>query len=167
MSILFDTNNVVNDASSTTYYYLPTGIALHILLSVVAYSLLSAAVLQALLVSWQNDRLKSKHVSGVIRHLPALQTMENLLFEFVWVGVALLTAGLIVGAFYIDNMFAQHLAHKTILSAIAWLIFVILLWGRILRGWRGPYAIRWILGGFCTLMLAYFGSKLVLEVILV
>jgi ABC-type uncharacterized transport system permease subunit len=167
MAILLDVNDSLSEAANTTYAHLPTGIGLHILLSVIAYSLLLAAVLQALLVNWQNDRLKTKHISGVIRHLPALQTMEKLLFEFVWVGVILLTVGLTVGAFYIDNMFAQNLAHKTILSAIAWLIFVILLWGRVLRGWRGTYAIRWVLGGFCALMLAYFGSKLVLEVILV
>lgn len=167
LSILFDVDNSIIDTSYANYSHLPTGIGLHILLSLVAYSLLLAAVLQALLVSWQNDRLKSKQISGLVRHLPPLQTMEKLLFEFVWVGVALLTAGLIVGAFYIDNMFAQHLIHKTVLSSIAWLIFVILLWGRVLRGWRGAYAIRWVLGGFSVLMLAYFGSKLVLEVILV
>lgn len=163
ISVYFDANSATYNAVNTTYHDLPTGIGLHILLSVIAYSLLLAAVLQALLVSWQNDRLKTKQLSGITRYLPPLQTMETLLFEFVSVGLTLLTAGLAVGAFYIDNLFA----HKTVLSVIAWLIFVVLIWGRVFRGWRGAYAIRWILGGFCALMLAYFGSKLVLEVILV
>jgi ABC-type uncharacterized transport system permease subunit len=67
---------------------------------------------------------------------------------------------------FLENMFAQHLAHKTILSILAWLVFAILLAGRWLAGWRGRTAIRWTLGGFISLMLAYFGSKFVLEVIL-
>ncbi|MCB1717000.1 MAG: cytochrome c biogenesis protein CcsA, partial [Candidatus Competibacteraceae bacterium] len=67
--------------------------------------------------------------------------------------------------FFVD-IFAQHLVHKTILSIIAWLLFGILLWGHRRYGWRGPIAVRWTLGGFIVLMLAYFGSKLVLELIL-
>ena len=67
---------------------------------------------------------------------------------------------------FIHDLFAQHLVHKTVLSLLAWVIFAILLWGRWSRGWRGRKAIRWTLGGFFTLMLAYFGTKLVLELIL-
>ena len=56
--------------------------------------------------------------------------------------------------------------HKTLLSFIAWIVFGLLLWGRHRLGWRGYKAIRWTLAGFCLLMLAYFGSKLVREFIL-
>lgn len=63
-------------------------------------------------------------------------------------------------------MFAQHLVHKTVLGIIAWLVFAVLLWGRWRFGWRGRTAIRWTLSGAVTLMLAYFGSKLVLELLL-
>jgi ABC-type uncharacterized transport system permease subunit len=63
-------------------------------------------------------------------------------------------------------MFAQHLAHKTVLSIFAWFLFGVLLIGRARYGWRGTIAIRWTLGGFMSLMLAYFGSKMVLEWIL-
>ncbi len=146
---------------------LSSGLGIHVLLSITAYSLLSIAVVQALLLHWQNTQLKQRKTSGFIRHLPPLQTMELLMFELLWVGVILLACGIIWGAFYIDDMFAQHLAHKTILSIIAWVIFAMLLWGRSRWGWRGNHAVKWILGGFCVLMLAYFGSKLVLEVILV
>lgn len=146
---------------------LAVGISVHILLSLVAYSLLSIAVLQALLLHWQNHQLKTKHLSGFVRHLPPLQTMETLMFELLWAGVVLLGLGIIVGALYIENIFAQHLAHKTFLSIVALLIFAALLWGRAFHGWRGNQAIRWVLAGFCMLMLAYFGSKLVLEVFLV
>jgi ABC-type uncharacterized transport system permease subunit len=143
------------------------GMGAHVLLSIIAYSLLFMAVLQAVLLYWQNHQLKKRRLSPLINYLPPLQTMESLLFELLWVGVILLAGGIIVGAFYIEDMFAQHLAHQTILSIIAWFIFATLLWGRIQWGWRGNQAIRWVLVGFCVLMLAYFGSKLVLEVIMV
>ena len=78
----------------------------------------------------------------------------------------MLTLALISGAVFLENIFAQHLVHKTALSLVAWVVFGILLWGRWRFGWRGRTAIRWTLTGFFALMLAYFGSKLVLEVIL-
>lgn len=162
--LLMPTDNTYH---ASTFNHLTMGVGLHIVLSIIAYSLLFAAVLQALLLNWQNNCLKSKHIPIIMKYLPPLQTMETLLFELLWAGMILLTLGMIAGVLYIDNIFAQHLVHKTALSAIAWLIFAILLWGRGRLGWRGAYAIRWVLGGFCALMLAYFGSKLVLEVILI
>jgi len=98
--------------------------------------------------------------------MPPLQTMETLLFEMIAVGFALLSAALLAGMVYLDNIFAQHLVHKTVLSILSWVVFAVLLWGRFKFGWRGKFAIRWVVGGFATLMLAYFGSKLVLEVLL-
>ena len=67
---------------------------------------------------------------------------------------------------FVEDMFAQHLVHKTLLAFIAWFVFGVLLWGRWHSGWRGRTAIRWSLSGFGFLLLAYFGAKLVLEVIL-
>lgn len=142
------------------------GILAHILLSVLAYGLLTIAVVQALLLLVQDRRLKQKHPAGWIRSFPPLQTMESLLFGFLWGGWVLLSASLISGWLFLDNLFAQHLAHKTILSCFAWVVFAVLLWGRHQLGWRGHKAIRWTLAGFCLLMLAYFGSKLVKEFIL-
>ena len=88
--------------------------------------------------------------------------MEKLLFEILWTGQALLSVSLVTGILFIDDIFAQHLVHKTLLSLAAWMIYAIMLWGRYYQGWRGIAAIRWTLGGFVFLMLAYFGSKLVL-----
>jgi ABC-type uncharacterized transport system permease subunit len=138
----------------------------HILLSVLAYSLLIIATLQALLLAFQNYQLKHKHPTGLIRILPPLQTMEALFFELLWTGQALLTLSIVTGFIFIDNLFAQHLVHKTVLSMLAWCIYAILLWGHMRLGWRGNTAIRWSLGGFVALMLAYFGSKFVLEILL-
>ncbi|WP_165679937.1 cytochrome C assembly family protein [Metapseudomonas otitidis] len=142
------------------------GILAHILLSILAYGMLTIAVFQSLLLLLQDYQLKHKHPSGLIRNFPALQTMESLLFGFLWAGWCLLSLSLISGWLFVENLFAQHLAHKTVLSCFAWVVFAVLLWGRHQLGWRGHKAIRWTLAGFCLLMLAYFGSKLVREFIL-
>ena len=142
------------------------GILAHILLSILAYGMFTIAVFQALLLLVQDHQLKHKHPSGLIKNFPPLQTMESLLFGFLWAGWTLLSLSLISGWLFVDNLFAQHLVHKTLLACLAWIVFSVLLWGRNRLGWRGHKAIRWTLAGFCLLMLAYFGSKLVREYIL-
>jgi ABC-type uncharacterized transport system permease subunit len=142
------------------------GILAHILLSITAYGLLTIAVFQALLLLLQDYQLKHKHPSGLIRNFPPLQTMESLMFAFLWAGWGLLSLSLLSGWLFVEDLLAQHLAHKTLLSLFAWLVFAVLLWARLQLGWRGHKAIRWTLAGFCLLMLAYFGSKLVREFIL-
>ena len=109
----------------------------------------------------QDHQLREGHIRGIMRLFPPVQVMETMLFEAIWVGEILLTIAIASGFFYVDNLFAQHLAHKTLLSCLAWIVFGTLLWGRHFRGWRGSNAIRWTLAGFLLLMLAYFGSKLV------
>lgn len=138
----------------------------HIVLSVVAYSLLSVAALLAILIAIQDRRLRSRQPFGLLRLLPPLEAMERLLFSTLGVGFGLLSLAIFSGLIFVDNLFAQHLVHKTVLSLIAWLIFGVLLFGRIKFGWRGRKAIRWTLGGFAVLALAYFGSRLVLEFVL-
>ncbi|MFN3581304.1 MAG: inner membrane protein YpjD [Pseudomonas sp.] len=138
----------------------------HVLLSILAYGILTIAAFQASLLAIQNYQLKHKHPTRFIRTFPPLQTMERLLFQFLLCGELLLTLALISGFVFLDNMFAQNVAHKTLLSCLAWVVFGILLWGRYFRGWRGSNAIRWTLAGFLLLALAYFGSKLVREFLL-
>jgi ABC-type uncharacterized transport system permease subunit len=92
--------------------------------------------------------------------------MEKLLFRLIALGVIALSISLLSGFIYLDDMFAQHLVHKTVLSIIAWSVFVILLWGHYMFGWRGKIAIKWSMTGFVLLMLAYFGSKFVIELVL-
>jgi ABC-type uncharacterized transport system permease subunit len=139
----------------------------HILSSLLAYSFLNIAAIQAALLAVQDWRLRNHRAGGPLaRSLPPLQTMESLLFQLIGAGFVLLTASLVTGFLFLENMFAQHLAHKTVLSMLAWIVFAVLLLGRLRHGWRGQTAIRWTLGGFAALMLAYFGSKMVLEWIL-
>lgn len=141
-------------------------IASHVVLSILAYSLLTIASLQALLLAYQNHQLKHKQLTPGVRLLPPLQTIEMLMFELLWVGEIMLTLAIVSGFWFLEDMFAQHLVHKTVFSIFAWCIYALLLWGRWKLGWRGNKAIRWALAGFICLMLAYFGSRLVLEMIL-
>ncbi len=138
----------------------------HITSSILAFSLLNIAALQAILLAIQEQQLRQHPPRKFILSLPALQTMESLLFQMISLGLFFLSVSLITGIVFIDDLFTQHLVHKTILSIIAWLIFSALLLGRINYGWRGQTAVRCTIAGFILLLLAYFGSKLVLEIIL-
>lgn len=141
-------------------------IELHVLFSMLAYSLLTLASVQAILLAMQDHYLHSRQPVGFLRALPPLQTMESLLFEMIGAGFLLLTLALASGFVFLEDMFVQHLVHKTVLSTLGWLVFGGLLLGRLRYGWRGRTAILWTLSGFLILVLAYFGSKAVLELIL-
>ena len=142
------------------------GLFFHIVVSLSAYSLFALASVQALLLAIQNHQLKQRHMGGLISVLPPLQTMERLLFELLFAGQLLLSLGILSGFIFLDNMFAAGMAHKTLLSLAAWVVFGLLLLGRWRLGWRGLTAVRWTLGGSLLLLLAYFGSKFVLQFIL-
>ena len=143
-----------------------TGIASHILVSILAYSVLSLAAVQSLLLAFQNRQIKQHHTKDIIVTLPPIEKMESLLFLMLWIGIGLLSVAILSGYLYLEDMFAQHVVHKTVLTLISWVVFAILLWGRHQLGWRGAVAIRWTWVGFVTLMLAFLGSKLVAEIVL-
>ncbi|MFK5950621.1 MAG: cytochrome c biogenesis protein CcsA [Methylococcales bacterium] len=140
--------------------------SVHILSSIIAFSLLNIAALQAIFLAIQEQQLRTHPPKRFIQTLPPLQTMESLLFQMIAIGLLFLTVSLISGFVFIEDLFAQHLVHKTVLSIIAWFTFSALLLGRVKYGWRGQTAVKWTLTGFSLLLLAYFGSKFVLEVIL-
>ncbi|HVL00477.1 MAG TPA: cytochrome c biogenesis protein CcsA [Dongiaceae bacterium] len=142
------------------------GMVAHILLSVVAYSVIALALSQALLLSIQNYQLKHRHIHDILHLLPPLQTMESTLFDLIGIGLLLLTAAIGSGLLFVEDFFAQHLLHKTVFALAAWLVLWMMIVGRHLWGWRGMVAVRWTLAGFLLLTLAYFGSKFVLEVVL-
>lgn len=142
------------------------GVVAHIGSSVVAYSVLTLAVLQASLLAAQDAQLRRHQLGGLLAMLPPLQLMERMLFELVWVGVIALTLSILSGFLFMDDIFAQHLVHKTALSIAAWILFSVLLWGHHRLGWRSQTAVRFTVTGFTLLMLAFLGSKLVLELIL-
>lgn len=141
-------------------------VSLHVMLSLLSAGLLTLAAVQSLALAAQDRLLHRRRLAPVGGRLPPLQTTERVLFQLIAVGFVLLSLTLLSGLWFVHDWLAQHLAHKTILSITAWLIFGVLLWGRWRFGWRGRTAIRWALAGYVTLILAYFGSRLVLEQIL-
>lgn len=142
------------------------GIVAHILLSVLAYGFMMIAACQALLLWIQNRQLHLKQTTGLIKVLPSMQSMEHILFEMLWAGFILLSCSIVSGAIYVDHLFEQHIAHKTILTLLSWLVCAVLLWGHHVNGWRGGTAIRLTLSAFFLLLLAYVGSSIVLQFIL-
>ncbi|HEX6929381.1 MAG TPA: cytochrome c biogenesis protein CcsA [Gammaproteobacteria bacterium] len=155
----------MSDATRVVLRQMSWQLEAHVLLSVLAYGLLALAAFQAILLALQDFRLRHHRPGGLLLALPPLAGMETLLFQTLALGFALLSLALFSGLIFIEDLLAQHLAHKTVLSIFAWLVFAVLLWGRWRFGWRGRTAMRWTLGGFSLLVLAYFGSKLVLEAI--
>ena len=142
------------------------GLKMHILLSITAYGLLAIGAVQSLVLAFQEAQLRNKQPVKVMNVLPPLQTLEEMLVQTLAIGFFLLSLSLATGLMFMYDMLGQHLSHKVVFSILAWMIFAVVLWGRWSRGWRGKKLIHWTLGGFISLLLAYFGSKLVLELIL-
>jgi ABC-type uncharacterized transport system permease subunit len=140
----------------------------HLLIAMLAYSLFTIASLHVLLMALLERRLHDGSVPRALQGLPPLLAMETLLFRIIWAGFILLTATLASGVLYSEELFgrAARFNHKTVFGVLSWVIFAALLGGRHVYGWRGRVAVRWTLTGFLMLVLAYVGSKFVLEVIL-
>ena len=153
-------------SSFTPRAQLSTELVLHVLTSIVAYSVLFMAACQSLVLAMQERNLRSHQGIALIRLLPPLETMETLLFSMLWTGIALLSISIASGFAFLDDMFAQQVVHHTVLSSAAWIMYAVLLVGHQFFGWRGSTAVRWTLLAFALLLLGYFGSKFVLEIIL-
>lgn len=139
---------------------------LHAWIALLAFATLSVAALLALMLWLQERALRQHQFRFWLRALPPLTELESLMFRTIAAGFVLLTATLLTGALFVHNLLAQHLAHKAVFSVLSWLVFGGLLLGRRLRGWRGRKAVRWTLTAMTLLMLAFFGSQFVLELIL-
>lgn len=135
----------------------------HILLSMAAAALLFAAAVTAILLVFLDRRLRTRRIADLPSALPPLDALEKVMFRLIAAGFGLLTLALITGFVFVTNLFTQNLVQKTVLSLIAWLLFGVLLIGRLRFGWRGRSAVRWTLWGFGILAVAYFGVKFVLE----
>lgn len=142
------------------------GMVVHIITSIVAFGVLGIAGVYALFIAIIDHLLRQHNFNTLIQTLPALDTLEEMLMHLIKAGFTVLTLSLATGLIFVDNLFGQHLGHKTILSITAWLVFATLLWGHWKRGWRGRVAVRMTVAGIVILLLSYFGSKLVLEIFL-
>jgi ABC-type uncharacterized transport system permease subunit len=140
----------------------------HITVAMLAYSLFTIAMLHAVLISQVEKRLHHPTLPRILRSLPPLLTMETLLFRLIAIGFVLLTLTLASGVMFSEQIFgkAWQFNHKVLFGFISWGVFAVLLWGHHFYGWRGRVAVRWTLSGFGFLLLAYLGSKFVIEVLL-
>lgn len=139
---------------------------LHALLALLAYATLAMSALVAIALWFQDRALRTRHLHGWLRALPPLVQLETLLFRSLWASFLLLGAALLTGILFVENLLAQHLWHKTVLSVLSWLVLAALLFGRWRFGWRGQRAVRLTLVSMALLALAFFGSKYVLEELL-
>ena len=143
------------------------GLEAHILLSLAAYCVLLMAALQALFLRLQIRELKHQSIHRFwVNKLPSLQSMESLLFDMLLVGFVLLSIALGIGFVYVEDLMAQHLAHKTVFSVLSWLLFGALLLGNWRAGWRGKRAANMTIYAFILLAIGFVGSKFVLEMLL-
>lgn len=145
---------------------------LHWLTGFASYGLIGAALLHAALLRHAEKQLRAKPVSGQIPRpgssggqalgMPLLR-LESLTLRFVGAGFVMLSLTLLLGAVFATPW---RWDHKTIFSVLSWLVFAMLLIGRARFGWRGRQAVRWLVAGSALLLLAYVGSRFVLEVVL-
>lgn len=143
-----------------------TWLPLHWALGIAAYGLIAAAVVHA----WWMQRTEQAMRSGVAPpegSLPLL-AIERLTFRFVTAGFALLTATLLAGWWFAEHLYSQGITwdHKRVFAALSWVVFAVLLLGRWRLGWRGRTATRMLYVGSGLLLLAYVGSRFVLEILL-
>ena len=148
----------------------------HLMIALAAYGLMTVAALQALLMALLERRLhrpleapaERTIVGRLLDSQPPLLVQERLLFRVIGVGFIALTLAVGSGSVTSLMLTGQILPfdHKTVFTLLSWLTFGGLLLGRRIRGWRGLVALRWTLTGFAFLLLAYTGTRFVLEVIL-
>lgn len=145
-----------------------TAFRVHISVAMLAYSLFTIAMLHAVLISLVEKYLHRANLPRLLRNLPPLLTMESLLFRMIGIGFVLLTLTLVSGAFFSEEIFGKvgQLNHKEVFGYISWGVFAVLLCGHRFYGWRGKTAVRWTVSGFVILLMAYIGSKFVLEQLL-
>lgn len=138
----------------------------HVAMATTAFAFLTIGAALAVAQVVVDRRLRSRKPLGWLKILTPVESVESGCFQSILAGFALLTLALVTGAFFIEDLFAQHLVHKVVLAIVAWVVFGILLLGRWRMGWRGRQALRWTLAGYVLLGLSYFGSKIVLENVL-
>ncbi|GAA4897349.1 cytochrome C assembly family protein [Ferrimonas pelagia] len=151
--------------SYITHFEAEPAILIHVFLAMLAYAVMLLAALYALQLAGIDRRLKDRQLM-LNTALPPLMTVEKQLYHFIWVGFVLLSAGLLTGWVFLDNFLGDGKGHKAILSMLAWGLYGTMLLQHHTRGVRIRTAVAYSLSGAAILTLAYFGSRVVKELIL-
>lgn len=161
LQAIVPTRHIVTYAGSSLF-------TMHFAIAMLAYSLFIVATVHALVMLAEEKWLHRGVLPPFLDSLPPLLEMEALLFRILLAAFVLLTATVVSGLFFSEQLFGKPftLSHKSVFGIVSWLIFGGLLAGHHFRGWRGRTAVRWTLAGFTALLLAYIGSKVVLEIVL-
>jgi len=144
---------------------LPLALGSHVLISIAAYSIMGIATAQAILYGVQERNFKAKRLTKLMKALPPLQVMESTLLQLLKIGFIFLTFALISGAFFVENLFEQHLIHKTFFAILAWVVYGVFLFGHAKYGWRGQTAAQYTIWAYFLLILSYIGTTIILEVL--
>lgn len=140
--------------------------ALHIISAILAYGAVAYAGTLAILVNWHHGALKMRPLPRLVAALPPLDAMDSLFLRAVQAAWVLLTLSLLSGALYVDDFWAQHLAHKAILSGLAWAGMSVALIHHVQSGGINRTMRRTAIVAALLLCVGYLGSKAVLEFIL-
>lgn len=141
----------------------------HLLVALAAYSFMTIAVVQAVLLMRMDRKLKNPvadgPVDGLLANMPNLMAMERILFRIIACGFVCLTLVLVLGGFATMQAYGVPYVfdHKTVMTWLAWVVFAILLVGRYGFGWRKKQALFWFWAGIAVLSLAYLVYRLLLE----
>jgi len=146
--------------------FFPYELGSHILISILAYSLLALAAAQAVLYAHQEQRFRKRELSNLLKAMPPLQIMERTLIQLVLIGFVFLSFALLSGAFFVEDLFAQHLIHKTFFAILSWITYAIFITGHFKLGWRGQKAANYTMWAFGFLMLSYIGTEIIFLFIL-
>lgn len=138
-------------------------IDLHILLSVLAYSLLFVSSLVSINLGWQISQMKKNVFISQSMTINSLLRNEEKLFKLILFGWLFLSCSLVTGVIFVHGFLSQGMGHKIIFSLVAWMLFAILIVGRLTKGWRGRTAIKLNLLAMSLLMLGFLGSYIVLD----
>lgn len=147
----------------TEHTPMPLALGSHVLISIAAYSILGVAAAQAILYSIQEKRFRERKLSALMKALPPLQVMEKLMVMLVIVGFVLLTFALLSGVFFLEDIFAQHLVHKTFFAFLAWFVYATFILGHYRAGWRGQKAVRFVTWAYGLLIISFIGTEIVLH----
>ncbi|KUJ72883.1 inner membrane protein YpjD [Thiomicrospira sp. WB1] len=142
---------------------LPIELGSHVLISIIAYSIMGLATAQAVLYALQEKRFQKRQLNTLFKSLPPLQVMEKVLMQLVLIGFVFVSFALLSGVFFLEDIFAQHLVHKTFFALLAWAAYLLLLIGHHRMGWRGQKAATYTIWAYVLLVVSYIGTQLILQ----